>query len=48
LQQGDTKCPFGGGELLGLCRRRRSRLLGGSTILDVRAPVRFMGVNTAL
>ena len=42
LQQGETKCPLGGSDLL---RFRASvggsRPLGGSTISDVRAPVRF-------
>ena len=37
-----------GGRLLSICRQRGIRPFGGSTIRDVRAPVRFTDKNTPL
>jgi hypothetical protein len=48
LQQGEAKFPIGGAQLLSLCRQLRNPASGGSAIIDVRAPVCFLGTNSWL
>jgi len=46
LQQSETKFPIGGGHLLSLWRQRRNPAIGRLDIIEVRAPVCFMDMNT--